>query len=97
LGRKQEATERPLHRSPALRKIFKQAASLASADGGSLRSAHLLVALIESGDTVVSAAVTKLGHDSFAVLRKLRQKISRQKTEDRRREEEGCAGHRGGG
>ena len=38
LGRKQEVTERPLHRSPALRKIFKQAAALASADGGSRES-----------------------------------------------------------
>jgi hypothetical protein len=51
LGRKQKAMERPLHRSPALRKIFKQAAALVSADGGKLRPAHLLAALIESGDT----------------------------------------------
>ena len=97
LGRKQEATERPLHRSPALRKVFKQAAALASAEEGSLRPAHLLVALIESGDPVVSAAVTKLGHDSFAVLRELREKISRIKNQDSREEEEGCTGHRGGG
>lgn len=35
------------------RKVFKQAAALASADGGDLRPAHLLLALIESGDPVV--------------------------------------------
>ena len=87
LGRKQEASERPLHRSPALRKIFKQAAALASADGGSLRPAHLLVALIESGDPVVSAAVTKLGHDSFVVLQELRRKISRPKTQEKRKKD----------
>ena len=80
-------SERPLHRSPALRKIFKQAAALASADGGSLRPAHLLVALIESGDPVVSAAVTKLGHDSFAVLRELRDKISRIQNQEKRKKE----------
>ncbi len=87
LGRKPEAVERPLHRSPALRKIFKQAAALASADGASLRPAHLLVALIESDDPVVSVAATKLGHDSFVVLRGLRQKIWRQKTEDERKKD----------
>ena len=97
LGRKPEATERPLHRSPALRKVFKQAAALASAEEGSLRPAHLLVALIESGDPVVSAAVTKLGHDSFAVMRELKEKISRIKIQESREEEEGCTGHRGGG
>jgi len=85
LGRKQEATERPLHRSPALRKIFKQGATLAAVDDGSLRPAHLLVALIESGDTVFTAAVTKLGYDSFEVLRELRRKISRHKTQGKRK------------
>jgi hypothetical protein len=37
LGREPEAAERPLHRSPALRKVFKQAAALASVDGGRTR------------------------------------------------------------
>jgi len=85
LGREPEAAERPLHRSPALRKIFKQGAALASVDGGSLRPAHLLVALIESGDPVFTAAVTKLGHDSFEVLQELRRKISRHKTQGKRK------------
>ena len=35
MGREPEAAERPLHGSPALRKIFKQGAALASADGRS--------------------------------------------------------------
>ena len=74
-----------MHRSPALRKIFKQGAALATVDDGSLRPAHLLVALIESGDPVVSAAVTKVGHDSFAVLLELRRKISRRKTQEKRK------------
>ena len=84
LGREPEAAKRPLHRSPALRKIFKQGAAQA-ADGGSLRPAHLLVALIESGDPVFTAAVTKLGCDSFDVLRELRRKISRHKTQGKRK------------
>jgi len=37
----------------------------------------LLLALIESEDRAVSAAITKLGHDSFEMLRELRDKISR--------------------
>ena len=40
VGREPEAAERPLHRSPTLRKIFKQGAALAS-DGGSLRPARI--------------------------------------------------------
>jgi ATP-dependent Clp protease ATP-binding subunit ClpC len=87
LGRMPEAAERPLHRSPALRKIFKRATALASADGGRLRPAHLVVALIESGDSVFSAAVTKLGHDSFAVLRELRDKISRIQIQEKRKKD----------
>jgi len=71
LGRQPGNFARPLHRSPALREVFKQGVTLASVDGGRLRPAHLLVALIEQWDPVVSSAVTKLGHDSFVVLRGL--------------------------
>ena len=81
-----ETAERPLHRSPELRKIFKQGAVLASADGGSLRPAHLLVALIEGGDPVFPAVLTKLGFDSFDVLQELRQKLSRPKAQEKRKE-----------
>jgi len=57
-----------------------------------LQTAHLLVALVEQWEPVVSAAVTKLGHHSYEVLRGLsgrligeRQKTPRQKTEDKRK------------
>jgi ATP-dependent Clp protease ATP-binding subunit ClpA len=94
LGRRSGKFARPLHRSPALREVFKQGVSLASADGERLRPAHLLVALVEQWEPVVSSAVTKLGHDPEVVLRGLsgrligeRQKTPRQKTEDKREEE----------
>ena len=61
LGKRSGKFDRPLHRSPALREVFKQDATLASVDGGRLRPAHLLVALVEQWDPVVSSAVTKLG------------------------------------
>ena len=91
LGRTSEVVERPLHRSPALREVFKQGASLAAADGGRLRPAHLVVALVEQWEPVVAAAVAKLGLDAEEVLRELsrrlevRQKTPRQKTEDKRK------------
>jgi len=44
----------------------------------------LLLALIESEDRAVSAAITKLGHDSFEVLRGLRDKISRIQNPEKR-------------
>jgi hypothetical protein len=67
LGRRSGKFDRPLHRSPALREVFKQGASLASVDGGRLRPAHLVVALVERWEPMVSSAVTKLGHDQEEV------------------------------
>ena len=61
LGRRSGKFVRPLHRSPALREVFKQGVSLASVDGGRLRPAHLVVALVEQWEPLVSSAVTKLG------------------------------------
>ncbi len=61
LGKRSGKFARPLHRSPALREVFKQGASLASVDGGRLRPAHLGVALVEQWEPVVSSAITKLG------------------------------------
>ena len=61
LGKRSGKFARPLHRSPALREVFKQDASLASVDGGRLRPAHLGVALVEQWEPVVSSAITKLG------------------------------------
>ncbi len=93
LGRRSGKFARPLHRSPTLREVFKHGAALASVNGGRLRPAHLLVALVEQWDPVISSAVTKLGHDPEDVLRGLsarlmeeRQKTPRQKTEDKKEE-----------
>ena len=96
LGKRSGKFARPLHRSPTLREVFKHGAALASVDGGRLRPAHLVVALIEQWDPVVSSAVTKLGHDSDEVLRGLsarliegfevRQKTPRRKTQDKKEE-----------
>lgn len=69
LGRRSGKFARPLHRSPALREVFKQGAALASSNGGRLRPAHLLVALVEQWEPVISSAVTKLGHEPDGVLR----------------------------
>jgi ATP-dependent Clp protease ATP-binding subunit ClpC len=94
LGRRSGKFARPLHRSPALREVFKQGAALASSNGGRLRPAHLLVALVEQWEPVISSAVTKLGHEPDGVLRGLsgrligeRQKTPRQKTEDKKKRE----------
>ena len=96
LGRRSGKFARPLHRSPALREVFKQGASLASVDGGRLRPAHLVVALVEQWEPVVSSAVVKLGQDPEDVLRGLsarliegfgaRQKTPRRKTQDKKEE-----------
>jgi hypothetical protein len=43
------------------------------------------MALIESGDSVISAAATKLRRVSFAVLRGLRGKISRIRNQEKRK------------
>jgi len=75
LGRHLGKFARPLHRSPALRQVFKQGAALASVDGGRMRPAHLLVALVEQWEPVVSAAVMKLEHDSFEMLRGLSARL----------------------
>ena len=97
LGMRSGKLARPLHRSPALREVFKKGASLASVDGGRLRPAHLLVALVEQWEPVVSSAVTKLGHDPEEVLRGLsarlieRQKTPRQKTEDKKEKKKDSA------
>ena len=87
IGRRSGMFARPLHRSPALRVVFKQGAVLASTDGGRLRPAHLLVALVEQGEPMVSAAVTKLGHDSYLVLHDLSGRLIERFDVDRPKEE----------
>jgi ATP-dependent Clp protease ATP-binding subunit ClpC len=94
LGKRAGKFARPLHRSPALREVFKQAGESAAVDGGRLRPAHLLLALIERRELMVSSAITKLGHDPEEVLRGLgarlveRQKTPRRKTGDKIKKEE---------
>ena len=88
LGKRSGKFARPLHRSQALREVFKQGASLASVDSGRLRPAHLVVALVEQWEPVVSSAVTKLGHDSFEVLRGLSARLIEGFEVDRPQEEE---------
>ena len=98
LGKRSGKFARPLHRSPALREVFKQGASLASVDGGRLRPAHLVVALVEQWEPVVSSAVVKLGQDPEEVLRGLsrlliegfevRPKTPRRKTQDQKEEKQ---------
>ena len=96
VGRRSGKFARPLHRSPALREVFKQGAGMASSDGGRMRPAHLLVALVGRWESVVSAAVTKLGLDSYQVLQSVaerlaegfeveRHKTPRQKAEDKKK------------
>lgn len=85
LGKRAGKFARPLHRNPALREVFKQAAESAAVDGGRLRPAHLLEALVERWDPLVSSAVTKLGHDPDEVLRGLI--VERQKTQEKRKKD----------
>ncbi len=90
LGKRAGKFARPLHRSPALREVFKQAGEFAAVDDGRLRPAHLLEALVERWDPLVSSAVTKLGHDPDEVLRGLigeRQKTPRRKTQEKRKKD----------
>ena len=76
-----------------MREVFKQGASLASVDGGRLRPVHLVVALVEQWEPIVSSAVVKLGQDPEEVMRGLsgrligeRQKTPRRKTQDKKEE-----------
>lgn len=90
LGKRAGKFARPLHRSPALREVFKQAGEFAAVDGGRLRPAHLLEALVERWDPLVSSAVTKLGHDPYDVLQGLigeRQKTPRRKIQEKRKKD----------
>ena len=48
---------------------------MASVDGGRLRPAHLLVALVEQWEPTVSSAVAKLGHDADEMLRGLSARL----------------------
>ena len=62
---------------------------LASVNGGRLRPAHLLVALVEQWEPVVSAAVTGLGHDPEEVLSGLSARLMEGFKVDREEDEGG--------
>ncbi|MEX1116213.1 MAG: hypothetical protein WEB53_13245 [Akkermansiaceae bacterium] len=85
LGPKQEAAERPLHRSMALRNVFKSGTAIAKDKGESLRPAHLIVALTEQLMPELEAAMEKLELDSTKVMQELRDKISRPKRQEKRK------------
>lgn len=86
MGRNPESVARPLHRSPALRKIFKRGDSMARFDGESTRPSHLLLALIESEERAVIAALTQLGHTSVEILQKLEDELRRETPRHERQE-----------
>jgi ATP-dependent Clp protease ATP-binding subunit ClpC len=89
LGKKGHLAERPLHRSPELRRCFKEGLSMAHGDGGRLRPAHVFAALVNHGDPAVDEALMKLGLDPDDVYRELSRKTSRQKTQEKRKGEPG--------
>ena len=87
LGRGPGAGARPLHRSDALRAVFKRGAALATEDGGRLRPLHLLIVLAEQNEPAVTTALVKLGHDAAEVMRALSArpgKAARKKPEQMR-------------
>jgi len=71
LGRQNHQAERPLHRTQRLREVFKRAGKLARGRGGGVRPAHLLQILGQDRDTVVVAAMVRLGLDADGVFFRL--------------------------
>ncbi len=79
LGSNTRSSVRPLHRSMALRKAFKAAASMAADVGECLRPIHLLCALTEQTTPAVDEALTGLGHDSVEVTKGLFQWVAKRR------------------
>jgi ATP-dependent Clp protease ATP-binding subunit ClpC len=72
LGKQDHTPVRPLHRSPALRKSFKEGMAIASSEDGRLRPAHVLVSMADHGDDpAVNQALDRLGFRPPEVLRAL--------------------------
>ncbi len=70
LGKECHIPERPLHRSPALRRSFKEGMAIASSEDGRLRPAHVLVSMADHGDDpAVNRALERLGFQPPEVLR----------------------------
>lgn len=70
LGKQGHTPARPLHRSPALRKSFKEGMAIASSEDGRLRPAHVLVSMADNGDDpALNQALERLGFQPPQVLR----------------------------
>jgi ATP-dependent Clp protease ATP-binding subunit ClpC len=70
LGKQEHTPARPLHRTPALRKHFKEGVAIASSEDGRLRPAHVLVSVADHGDEpAVNKALERLGLRPPEVLR----------------------------
>ncbi len=102
LGKEIGGAGRPLHRSMALRKVFKTAAAVAKSDGERLRPMHLIAALAEQFSPEIAEAMTRLGYDPSEVMRGLfrwvaearpgeRQKTPRHKMPDKKVKEQDSA------
>lgn len=69
LGKQGHAPARPLHRTPALRKRFKEGMAIASSEDGRLRPVHILVSMAgHEDDSAVNQALERLGFLPTEVL-----------------------------
>jgi ATP-dependent Clp protease ATP-binding subunit ClpC len=75
LGRETGGAGRPLHRSMALRKVFKTAAAVAKSERERLRPMHLIAALTEQFSPEIEEAMTRLGYDPSEVMRGLFRRV----------------------
>jgi ATP-dependent Clp protease ATP-binding subunit ClpC len=76
LGRETGGAGRPLHRSMALRKVFKTAAAVAKSERERLRPMHLIAALTEQFSPEIEEAMTRLGYDPSEVMRGLLRRVA---------------------
>jgi ATP-dependent Clp protease ATP-binding subunit ClpC len=76
LGKETGGAGRPLHRSMALRKVFKTAAAVAKSDGERLRPMHLIAALTEQFSPEIEEAMKRLGYDPSEVMRGLFRRVA---------------------
>jgi ATP-dependent Clp protease ATP-binding subunit ClpC len=102
LGKQGHTPARPLHRTPALRKRFKEGMAFASSEDGRLRPVHILVSMAGHGDDpAVNQALERLGFRAHDVLGCLvgelfagfgeRQKTPRRKMQDEKEKKKDSA------
>ena len=84
LGQGEGGGERPLHRSDELRKIFKDAAKMASIEGERMRPMHLIYVMAKLMPEKVIVALNNAGYNDAMVRRNLirRKKEKRAPNED---------------